>query len=75
MTTDRKPQILGTFIRARRLSRELTLSDAAGLSGLHVSYWSKLETGHYKAPLAKESADDRPGHRCPLRGSLRPRRV
>jgi transcriptional regulator with XRE-family HTH domain len=53
MTTDRKPQILGTFIRARRLSRELTLSDAAALSGLHVSYWSKLETGHYKSPSPK----------------------
>jgi transcriptional regulator with XRE-family HTH domain len=53
MTIDRKPQILGTFIRARRLSRELTLSDAAGLSGLHVSYWSKLETGHYKSPSPK----------------------
>jgi transcriptional regulator with XRE-family HTH domain len=35
------------------LSRELTLSDAAALSGLHVSYWSKLETGHYKAPSPK----------------------
>ena len=49
MTIDRKPQILGTFIRARRLSRELTLSDAAGLSGLHVSYWSKLES-NYSGP-------------------------
>jgi transcriptional regulator with XRE-family HTH domain len=53
MTTDRKPQILGTFIRARRLSRELTLADAASRSGLHVSYWSKLETGHYKSPSPK----------------------
>jgi transcriptional regulator with XRE-family HTH domain len=50
MAIDRKPQILGTYIRARRLSRELTLADAAARSGLHVSYWSKLETGHYKSP-------------------------
>ena len=53
MATDRKNQILGTFIRARRLSRELTLADAAAQSGLHVSYWSKLETGHYRSPSPK----------------------
>jgi transcriptional regulator with XRE-family HTH domain len=23
------------------------------MSGLHVSYWSKLETGHYKSPSPK----------------------
>ncbi len=50
MEIDRKNQILGTFIRARRLSREMTLSDAAALSGLHSSYWGKLETGHYRSP-------------------------
>ena len=53
MSLDRKNQILGTFIRARRLSREMTLSDAAALSGLHTSYWGKLETGHYKSPSPK----------------------
>src|ERR1700722_7347435 len=53
MAIDRKNQILGTFIRARRLSREMTLAEAAALSGLHVSYWSKLETGHYKSPSPK----------------------
>lgn len=53
MIIDRKPQILGTFIRARRLSREMTLAEAAALSGLHISYWSKLETGHYKSPSPK----------------------
>jgi transcriptional regulator with XRE-family HTH domain len=41
---------LGDFIRARRLSRDLSLSDAAIASGLHRSYWSKLESGHYQTP-------------------------
>lgn len=45
-----KNQTLGQFIRARRLSRNMSLDDAAAASGLHRSYWSKLESGHYDGP-------------------------
>jgi transcriptional regulator with XRE-family HTH domain len=40
-------------LKARRLSRGLSLSDAAQLSGLHFSYWSKLEAGQYESPSPK----------------------
>jgi transcriptional regulator with XRE-family HTH domain len=44
---------LGEYIRDRRKSRGLSLSDAAEHSGLHFSYWSKLESGRYEAPSPK----------------------
>jgi transcriptional regulator with XRE-family HTH domain len=53
MTTDIPNQSLGEYIRARRLSRKLSLADAAELSGLHFSYWSKLENGQYASPSPK----------------------
>ncbi|MGO9458021.1 MAG: helix-turn-helix domain-containing protein [Acidimicrobiales bacterium] len=53
MATDKKNQTLGEYIRDRRASRGLSLGDAAVLSGLHLSYWSKLETGQYEAPAPK----------------------
>lgn len=53
MTKDKKNQTLGEYIRDRRLSRELSLNDVAELSGLHFSYWSKLENGSYQAPSPK----------------------
>ena len=37
----------------RRTSRGLSLSEAAEISGLHLSYWSKLEDGQYEAPAPK----------------------
>jgi transcriptional regulator with XRE-family HTH domain len=43
-------QSLGEFVRARRLARGMSLSDAAAASGLHHSYWSKLENGQYQTP-------------------------
>jgi transcriptional regulator with XRE-family HTH domain len=48
-----KNQSLGGYIRERRVSRELSLTDAPELSGLHLSYWNKLENGHYEAPAPK----------------------
>jgi transcriptional regulator with XRE-family HTH domain len=48
-----KNQTLGQFIRARRLSRDMSLDEAAAASGLHRSYWNKLESGHYNAPAPK----------------------
>lgn len=48
-----KNQSLGEYIRDRRVSRGLSLNDAAEASGLHLSYWSKLETGQYEAPAPK----------------------
>lgn len=50
MNTDSNSQRLGEYIRDRRLSRGLSLNDAAKVSGLHHSYWSKLENGFYKGP-------------------------
>jgi transcriptional regulator with XRE-family HTH domain len=53
MKSEAKNQTLGEYIRARRLSRELSLAEAAELSGLHFSYWSKLEAGQYSSPSPK----------------------
>jgi transcriptional regulator with XRE-family HTH domain len=53
MATDKKNQTLGEYIRDRRVSRGLSLGDAAEVSGLHLSYWSKLEDGQYEAPAPK----------------------
>jgi transcriptional regulator with XRE-family HTH domain len=53
MDTEKKNEALGEYIRARRLSRGLSLTTAAENSGLHVSYWSKLESGQYEAPAPK----------------------
>ena len=53
MGTDKKNELLGDFIRARRLSRGLSLHEAAAASDLHFSYWSKLEAGQYAEPAPK----------------------
>jgi transcriptional regulator with XRE-family HTH domain len=53
MNKDKKNQTLGEYIRERRVSRGLSLADAADLSGLHLSYWSKLEDGQYESPAPK----------------------
>jgi transcriptional regulator with XRE-family HTH domain len=53
MATEKKNLTLGEYIRDRRVARGLSLGDAASLSGLHLSYWSKLETGQYEAPAPK----------------------
>jgi transcriptional regulator with XRE-family HTH domain len=48
-----KNQALGEAVRARRLARGWSLADAANASGLHHSYWSKLENGFYQTPAPK----------------------
>lgn len=48
-----KNKTLGDLVRARRLSRGMSLADAAAASGLHHSYWSKLENGQYQTPNPK----------------------
>lgn len=53
MAKDKKNQTLGEYISDRRVSRGLSLSQAADISGLHLSYWSKLENGMYEAPSPK----------------------
>jgi transcriptional regulator with XRE-family HTH domain len=53
MAKDSKNQSLGDYIRDRRLALGFSLSDVAVASGLHFSYWSKLEAGHYEAPAPK----------------------
>lgn len=46
-------QALGEFVRARRLSLGLSYQDVADRSGLHYSYWNKLENGQYEQPAPK----------------------
>jgi transcriptional regulator with XRE-family HTH domain len=46
-------QTLGEYVRARRLSLGLSYQDVADESGLHYSYWNKLENGHYEQPAPK----------------------
>lgn len=53
MSKDIKNKTLGEYIRHRRLSRGLSLNDVAETSGLHFSYWSKLENGAYDSPSPK----------------------
>jgi len=47
---EKKNQTLGDYVKARRQSLGLSLSDVAEHSGLHFSYWSKLEAGQYDSP-------------------------
>jgi transcriptional regulator with XRE-family HTH domain len=51
--TEKKNQTLGTYIQERRLSRGWSLDEAAARSGMHKSYWSKLEAGQYESPSPK----------------------
>lgn len=53
MAKESKNQTLGAYIRQRRLSRGWSLGDVADRSRLHVSYWSKLESGQYESPSPK----------------------
>lgn len=46
-------QTLGEYVRARRLSLGLSYQDVADASGLHYSYWNKLENGQYEQPAPK----------------------
>jgi transcriptional regulator with XRE-family HTH domain len=51
-TTPRN-QNLGEYVRERRLSLGLGYRDVADTSGLHYSYWNKLENGQYEQPAPK----------------------
>lgn len=53
MSTDKKNQSLGTYLQSRRLELGRSLDDVAEASGLHKSYWSKLENGVYDSPSPK----------------------
>jgi transcriptional regulator with XRE-family HTH domain len=50
MTTEKKNQTLGEYIRERRESRGLNYYEAAERSGLNHTFWRKLEDGQYQAP-------------------------
>jgi len=50
MTKGEGNQTLGDYIRSRRSSMGLSLSEAAEASDLDPSYWNKLENGHYSNP-------------------------
>lgn len=41
---------LGDYVRSRRLSMGLSLTDAAEASDLDPSYWNRMENGHYQKP-------------------------
>ena len=46
-------QTLGEYVRARRTSLGLGYQQVADRSGLHYSYWNKLENGQYHQPAPK----------------------
>jgi transcriptional regulator with XRE-family HTH domain len=48
-----KNETLGEYVRARRLSLGHSYQDVADRSGLHYSYWNKLENGQYEQPAPK----------------------
>jgi transcriptional regulator with XRE-family HTH domain len=50
MTTEKKNQSLGEYVRERRESRGLDYYQAAERSGLNHTFWRKLEDGVYEAP-------------------------
>lgn len=50
MATENTLQSLGDYIAARRSARGLSLTQAGEASGLHYSYWSKLESGLIQTP-------------------------
>jgi transcriptional regulator with XRE-family HTH domain len=57
---------LGAYVRERRLSRNLSIPEAADRSGLDDSYWRKLEHGHYQSPDAKTLRIVADTIECPL---------
>ncbi|HEY3842273.1 MAG TPA: helix-turn-helix transcriptional regulator [Acidimicrobiales bacterium] len=48
-----KNQSLGELVRSRRLAHGMSLADASAASGIHHSYWSKLENGKYRTPAPR----------------------
>lgn len=48
--TENSDNKLGNFVKERRTSRGIDLSEAAFQSGLHHTYWRKLEAGEYRMP-------------------------
>lgn len=44
---------LGEYVRTRRESRNLDFRTVADHSGLHHSFWRKLEAGQYESPDPK----------------------
>lgn len=53
MATEERNQTLGDYVRQRHESRGLSYYDAAERSGLHHTFWRKLEAGEYDAPAPK----------------------
>jgi|HubBroStandDraft_6_1064221.scaffolds.fasta_scaffold678529_1 transcriptional regulator with XRE-family HTH domain len=45
-----KSNKLGATIKARRLARGWSITDAAKAAGMHRSYWGRLEQGFYSSP-------------------------
>ena len=50
MSNEVKNQSLGDYINARRVAMGWSFQDLTDNSGLHFSYWCKLEAGEYSAP-------------------------
>jgi transcriptional regulator with XRE-family HTH domain len=53
MTTEKKNQTLGEYVRVRRESRGIDFSEAERLSGLDHTTWRKLEAGSPESPSPK----------------------
>lgn len=46
-------QALGEYVRTRRTSQNLSFNECAEHSGLHHTFWRKLEAGEYESPSPK----------------------
>ena len=57
---------LGRYIKKHRTAQGLDFNTLATRSGLHPSYWRKLEAGHYTSPDAKYLAVMAETLDCPL---------
>jgi transcriptional regulator with XRE-family HTH domain len=53
MTTEKKNQSLGEYVRRRREFLHLNHYEAEHISGLSHTFWRKLEAGHYESPHPK----------------------
>jgi len=53
MSKEKKNEAYANYIKARREELGLSLRECAEISGLHFSYWAKIEAGNYVAPTPK----------------------
>ena len=53
ISKEMKNQTYADYVKTRRAELGLSLQDVTDISGLHFSYWCKIEAGNYSAPTPK----------------------